>query len=86
MTLEELRAKVKRLFPKFKPHGLLRFSSLLGSGNPSSQPKIWREARKPKRKKRKKAPETCSWSLDVNFEVPAEMVMSDDEVCACQYQ
>ena len=79
MTLEELRAKVKKLFPSFKSHGILRFSSLLGSGKPSSQPRIWREAHKPK-KRRKKPAETCSWSLDLDMEVPSDMVMSDDEV------
>lgn len=80
MSLEELRTKVKQLFPGFKSQGILRFSSLLGPGKPSSQPRIWREARKPKKRKRKR-PETCSWTLDVNSEVSADMVMSDDEVC-----
>ena len=80
MTLEELRAKVKQLFPGFKPHGILRFSSLLGPGKPSSLPRIWREARKPRKKKKKKPAETCTWTLDLDCEVPPEMVMSDDEV------
>lgn len=80
MTLEELRAKVKQLFPGFKPHGILRFSSLLGPGKPSSLPRIWREARKPK-KRRKRPAETCTWTLDLDSELSPEMVMSDDEVC-----
>ena len=92
MTLEELRAKVKTLFPGFKSHGILRFSSLLGPGKPSSLPQIWREARKPKVRKRRKrrrrnsgssAEEgVCTWKLDVDFEPPPEMMMSDDEVGA----
>lgn len=81
MTLEELRAKVKRLFPGFKSHGILRFSSLLGVGKPSSQPRIWREASKPKKKKKK----SLTRSLDLDVEVPAEMVESGDEVLVLGY-
>lgn len=80
MTLEELRAKVKELFPGFKSHGILRFSSLLGPGKPSSLPRVWREAQKPKKKKRKEPAQTCTWTLDVDFEPPPEMVMTSDEV------
>lgn len=81
MSLEELRAKVKELFPGFKSQGILRFSSLLGPGKPSSQPRIWREARKPKKRRRKKITEEgCSWTLDIDHPVPAHMVVSDDEV------
>lgn len=78
MTLEELRAKVKQLFPGFKSHGILRFSSLLGAGKPSSQPRIWREARKPKN--RKKKPLSLDTDLNLDFEVPLEMIESGDEV------
>ncbi len=39
-------------------------------------PRIWREAQKPKKKRNK----SSTWTLDLNFEVPPEMVMSDDEV------
>ena len=74
MTLEELRTKVKQLFPGFKSHGILRFSSLLGAGKPSSQPRIWREAQKPRNKKKK------SLTLDLDFEVPPEMIEAGDEV------
>lgn len=80
MTLEELRAKVKQLFPGFKSHGILRFSSLLGDGKPSSQPRIWRDAQKPM-KNRKKKPLT----LELDFEVPPELIDNDDEVRACSY-
>ena len=82
MTLEELRDKVKRLFPGFKSQGILRFSSLLGPGKPSSLPRIWREAQKPKKKK-KKLTDICNWTLDLDFKVPAEMVY-DDEVSSQQ--
>ena len=81
MTLEELRTKVKQLFPGFKSHGILRFSSLLGAGKPSSQPRIWREAQKPKNKKKK--PLTLDSPLDLDFEVPPEMIDSGDEVIRC---
>lgn len=47
MSLDELHAKVKKLFPGFKPNSILRFSSLLGPGKPSSLPKLWSEAKKP---------------------------------------
>lgn len=80
MTLKELRSKVMKLFPGFKPQGILRFSSLLGPGKPSSLPRIWREARKPKKKRRKGAADTCTWTLDLDTEIPPEMVMTDDEV------
>ena len=81
MTLEELRAKVKQLFPGFKSHGILRFSSLLGGGKPSSQPRIWREARKPKNKKKGKLSSLVSMdSLDLDFEVPPEAIDCDQEV------
>lgn len=51
MTLEALYAKVKTLFPTFKPNCILRFSSLLGLSKPSSLPKVWKGARKPKLRK-----------------------------------
>ncbi len=91
MTLEELRAKVKKLFPGFKSQGILRFSSLLGPGKPSSLPRIWREARKPKKRPRKRERHYsdgsdeeglgCSWRLDVDFEPTPDMIATDDEVC-----
>ena len=91
MTLEQLRAKVKTLFPGFKSQGILRFSSLLGPGKPSSLPRIWREARKPKRKPKSKKRSVdgndeglgCSWKLDLDFEPTPDMIASDDEVCMC---
>ena len=79
MTLEELRAKVKQLFPGFRSHGILRFSSLLSPGK-HSLPRIWREAQKPKKKKKKHPPQSCTWTLDIDFEPPPEMVINDDEV------
>lgn len=84
---EELYAKVKQLFPSFKPEGLLRFSSLFGLGRPSCLPKIWAGARKPKRKKRKLQSQHCKegedrsehWKLDLGGTPPRELVASDDE-------
>lgn len=78
MTLEELYAKVKVLFPSFKPNSILRFSSLLGPGKPSSLPKLWSEAKKPPR--RKKQQETVELKLDCDFIPPADMINTDDEV------
>ncbi len=80
MTLEQLRTKVKKLFPGFSSHRILRFSSLLGPGKLSSQPRIWREAKKPKRK-RKKESLINTLTLNVNFDPSPELgLMSDDEV------
>ena len=81
MTLEQLRSKVKQLFPGFKSQGILRFSSLLGPGKPSSQPRIWREAQKPKRKRNVKK-SVCSWRLDLDYVLPPESI-SDDTVSLC---
>ena len=78
MSLEELHAKVQEYFPGFKPNCILRFSSLLGPGKPSSLPKIWSEAKKPPR--RKKRSEPVEWKLDCNFIPPPEMINTDDEV------
>ena len=78
MSLDEVYAKVKKLFPGFKPNSILRFSSLLGTGKPSSLPKIWSEAKKPKKKK--KASEPVAVTLDCHFIPPAHMLNTDDEV------
>ena len=90
MTLEELRAKVKKLFPGFKSQSILPFSGLLGPGKHSSLPRIWREARKPKRKPRKRHRTSCedsneewlesSWKLDLDFQLTPDMIATDDEV------
>ena len=84
MSLEELHAKVKKLFPSFKPNGILRFSSIFGPGKPSSLPRIWQGARKPRRRKgrrgRGEGGSPREWRLDVDCEVTADMCMSDDEV------
>lgn len=77
MTIEELYAKVKKLFPGFKPHSILRFSSLLGPGKRSSLPQVWKGAMKPKRKSGKKKGEL---KLDIDFVPPPEMIMESDEV------
>ncbi len=50
MSLEQLQAKVKEMFPGFTTNGILRFSSLLGPGKQSSMPRLWEGCRKPKRK------------------------------------
>ena len=78
MSLDELYAKVKRLFPGFKPNSILRFSSLLGPGKPSSLPKLWSEAKKPQ--KRKKPAEPVELKLDCDFIPPDHMINTDDEV------
>jgi len=75
--------KVKEYFPSFKPYGILRFLSLLGPGNPSSLPNVWKGAKKPKRRRKEgewKGGITATWELDKEFTPPPEMCMSDDEV------
>lgn len=47
VTKEQLYDKVRVLYPGFTPNGLLRFSSLLGPGRPSTLPKIWEGCVKP---------------------------------------
>lgn len=81
MSIQELHAKVKALFPGFKPNGILRFSSLLGLGKPSSLPRLWQEAQKPRRKKRedREAPKEWKMDFDENYVPPPEMCL-DDEV------
>jgi transcription initiation factor TFIID subunit 1 len=78
MSLDELHAKVKKLFPGFKPNSILRFSSLLGPGKPSSLPKLWSEAKKPQ--KRKKSNKPLELKLDCDFIPPDHMINTDDEV------
>ena len=78
MSLDELHAKVKKLFPGFKPNSILRFSSLLGPGKPSSLPKLWSEAKKPQ--KRKKSNKPVELKLDCDFIPPDHMINTDDEV------
>lgn len=78
MSLDELHAKVKKLFPGFKPNSILRFSSLLGPGKPSSLPKLWSEAKKPP--KRKKSSKPVELKLDCDFIPPDHMINTDDEV------
>lgn len=78
MSLDELHAKVKKLFPGFKPNSILRFSSLLGPGKPSSLPKLWSEAKKPPKRKPKSEP--VEWKLDCDFIPPEHMINTDDEV------
>ena len=80
MSLDELYAKVKKYFPGFKPNSILRFSSLLGPGKPSSMPKLWSEAKKPA--KRKRGSEPVEFKLDCDFIPPDYMVNTDDEVTA----
>ena len=81
MTIEELYAKVKALFPGFAPDGILRFSSLLGPGKRSSLPRIWQGAKKPKRKKKTAEGEgPTEWKLEFGSTPPPEMCLSDDEV------
>ena len=78
MSLDELHAKVKKWFPGFKPNSILRFSSLLGPGKPSSLPKRWSEAKKPQ--KRKKSNKPVELKLDCDFIPPDHMINTDDEV------
>ena len=89
MSLDELHAKVKKYFPAFKPNSILRFSSLLGPGKPSSLPKLWSEAKKPVRKRQRGAMEL---KLDCDFIPPEHMINTDDEVttipctrCPCSF-
>lgn len=78
MSLDELYARVKKLFPGFKPNSILRFSSLLGPGKPSSLPKLWSEAKKPP--KRRMPRESVELKLDCDFIPPEHMINTDDEV------
>lgn len=80
MSLDQLHAKVKKLFPGFKPNSILRFSSLLGPGKPSSLPNLWREAKKPQKKRKVKSDEPVELKLDCNFIPPDYMINTDDEV------
>ena len=80
MTMEQLQAKVKELFPGFTPNSILRFSSLLGPGKPSSMPRLWEGCRKPKRKK--KPPNECSDPNEWTFNfgpVPSEDMLDNDD-------
>ena len=54
-------------------------SSLL-SPNPSSLPKIWQGAKKPKKKIKAEGEGSTPWVLDLDFVPPPEMCLSDDEV------
>ena len=78
MSLETLYARVKTLFPTFKPHCILRFSSLLGLGKPSSLPKVWKGARKPKQ--RKGEGETRELRLELDIKPAPDTSFLDDEV------
>ena len=78
MSLDELYVRVKKLFPGFKPNSILRFSSLLGPGKPSSLPKLWSEAKKPPKKRMPS--ERVELKLDCDFIPPEHMVNTDDEV------
>lgn len=78
MSLDELYARVKKLFPGFRPNSILRFSSLLGPGKPSSLPKLWSEARKPPKKRLQS--ERVELKLDCDFIPPEHMINTDDEV------
>ena len=80
MSLDELYAKVKKLFPGFKPNSILRFSSLLGPGKPSSLPKLWSEAKKPQKKKKSSTYTPVELKLDCDFIPPEHMINTDDEV------
>ncbi len=76
MSIEELHAKVMKMFPGFKPHGILRFSSLLGAGKKSSLPQVWKGAQKPKRRSVQKG----ELRLDIDWVPPPEMIRESDEV------
>ena len=84
MSLDMLYAKVKTLFPTFKPHCILRFSSLLGLGKPSSLPRVWRGAKKPKHRKGDRG-EPKELKLDLDSKVPTDTVFLDDEVGKLQF-
>ncbi len=77
MTIEELYAKVMKIFPGFKPHSKLRFSSLLGEGKKSSQPQVWKGAQKPLKIVEGKG---AGLKLDIDWVPPPEMVRESDEV------
>ena len=82
MTMDQLHAKVKELFPGFKPHNILRFSSLLGQGKRSSLPQVWKGAIKPKRRADRRKGEELK--LDIDYIPPPEMIMESDEVSVCR--
>ena len=66
------------MFPTFKPHCILRFSSLLGLSKPSSLPKVWKGARKPKH--RKGEGETRELKLELDNKPASDTIFLDDEV------
>ena len=81
MSIQELHSEVKALFPGFKPNGILRFSSLLGVGKPSSLPRLWQEAKKPKRRKKEERSSPKEWKFDFDMDhVPPPELCLDDEV------
>ncbi len=79
MSIEELHAKVMKMFPGFKPDGILRFSSLLGPGKKSSLPQVWKGVQKPK----KRSGQRGELRLDIDWVPPPEMIMESDEVGGC---
>ena len=85
VSKEDLYAKVREHFPLFQPDSVLRFSSLLGLGRPSSLPKIWAGAVRPKKRKKKAILKEesevteCNLKLNLGDTPPRELWASDDE-------
>ena len=85
VSKEDLYAKVREHFPLFQPDSVLRFSSLLGLGRPSSLPKIWAGAVRPKKRKKKPILKEesemtdCKLKLNLGDTPPKELWASDDE-------
>ena len=80
MSREELYEKVKKLFPGFEPNGILRFSSLLGVGKPSSLPRAWEGCQKPKRKRKPPDDSVNPDEWTFNFGPTPTQDMLDDQV------
>ena len=78
MTKEKLFERVQTLYPGFRPNGILRFSSLMGLGRPSSLPKIWEGCVKPQKRPRSSG-DSDDWTFDFGPDPTPDMLDNQDE-------
>ncbi|XP_070554018.1 transcription initiation factor TFIID subunit 1-like [Ptychodera flava] len=87
---KKIMPSVTELFPEFKPGKVLRFSRLFGAWKATSQPHIWRGARR-KRKKKKQADgqteqeasqpkKSSGWEFQPRPMPTPDQCMTDDEI------
>jgi transcription initiation factor TFIID subunit 1 len=77
MTMEQLHAKVKGLFPGFVPNSVLRFCTLLGPPKISVAAKLWAGARRPP--KRPPRTEEVEWKFNFGPPPPPGKLLDSDE-------